>query len=82
MIFLFTFRGDNREHLYRRHIAPEEVEGVTHQQLEKLKSKKKISPDQSEEDRWKEVYKILFPTERVPSPCTSFRDSNIRDLAP
>jgi hypothetical protein len=34
-----------------------------------LKSRKKAYPNQTEEDRWKCVYRILFPDEPVPNPC-------------
>ena len=48
------------------------IEGITIQQIERLKSKKRLSSDQNEEARWKEVYTIIFPDEPVPSPCRSF----------
>jgi hypothetical protein len=44
-------------------------DGITNEIVEKLRSKKKAHRDQSEEDRWKEIYQILFPGEMVPSPC-------------
>ena len=44
-------------------------DGITNEMMEKLRSKKKAHRDQSEEDRWKEIYQILFPREIVPSPC-------------
>jgi hypothetical protein len=44
-------------------------DGITNEMVEKLRSKKKAHRDQSEEDRWKEIYQILFPGESVPSPC-------------
>jgi hypothetical protein len=47
----------------------QQVEGITSQQLEKLKSKKRACSDQTEEDRWREVYRICFPEEIVPTPC-------------
>jgi hypothetical protein len=46
-------------------------DGITNEIVEKLRSKKKSHRDQSEEDRWKEIYQILFPGEMVPSPCKS-----------
>jgi hypothetical protein len=45
------------------------AEGLTSDQEKRLKSRKKSSPDQSEEARWKEIYGILFPNEHVPNPC-------------
>lgn len=44
-------------------------DGITNEMVEKLRSKKKAHRDQTEEDRWKEIYQILFPGEIVPSPC-------------
>jgi hypothetical protein len=44
-------------------------DGITNEMVEKLRSKKKAHRGQSEEDRWKEIYQILFPGEMVPSPC-------------
>jgi hypothetical protein len=40
-------------------LAGEPPEGLTNEQKEKLK--KRGLPSQSEEDRWREVYRILFP---------------------
>jgi hypothetical protein len=52
----------------------EERDGVTAEQLEKLKCKKRPVPDQTDESRWNEIYAILFPKEPLPSPCmTCFR---------
>jgi hypothetical protein len=48
----------------------EPAEGLDKEQEKKLKSKKKSSL--SEEERWREVYKVLFPNddeETIPSPC-------------
>jgi len=46
-----------------------QADGVTPQVYEKLRSKKKTQRDQTEEDRWREIYKLLFPKEMIPSPC-------------
>ena len=45
------------------------VEGITSDIEKQLKSRKKIHRDQSEAERWQEIYGILFPMEEVPSPC-------------
>jgi hypothetical protein len=45
------------------------TEGLTADLEKKLKSRKKSSPDQTEEARWKEIYGLLFPNEVVPNPC-------------
>jgi len=34
-----------------------------------LKSKKYASRYQTEEEKWREVYRLLFPGEHIPSPC-------------
>jgi hypothetical protein len=45
------------------------AEGLTLDLEKKLKSRKKASPDQTEEQRWREIYGLLFPNEVVPNPC-------------
>lgn len=50
------------------------LEGFDKNQERKLKSKKRSLVYQSEEDKWKGVYTILFPDDNeadVPSPCKS-----------
>ncbi|KAG4436548.1 hypothetical protein IFR05_007986 [Cadophora sp. M221] len=46
----------------------EHADGVTTEIFEKLRSKKKTQRDQTEADRWKDIYKLLFPNEMIPSP--------------
>ena len=46
-----------------------QVEGITAQIERRLRSKKKAYREQSDVDRWKEIYRILFPGSEVPSPC-------------
>lgn len=48
-------------------------DGITNEMVEKLRSKKKAHRSQSEEDRWKEIYQILFPGEMIPSPCELYK---------
>jgi hypothetical protein len=45
------------------------ADGITAEIVEKLRSKKKAQRDQTEEERWKEIYRLLFPNEMVPNPC-------------
>lgn len=45
------------------------AEGVTADIEKKLRSRKKSYPQQTEADRWEEIYRMLFSTEIVPSPC-------------
>jgi hypothetical protein len=50
----------------------ESIEGFDKDQEKKLKCRKKSSPAQSEEDRWRDIYRILFPEDEsfeVLSPC-------------
>lgn len=45
-------------------------EGISHEQLMKLKSRKRSREASSEHDRWINMYKILFPDDYlIPSPC-------------
>lgn len=44
-------------------------EGITPEIERKLKSRKKAYLGQTEEDRWRDMYTLLFPGEDVPSPC-------------
>jgi hypothetical protein len=46
-------------------------DGITPEIAVKLKSRKKASPDQSVPERWKDIYRLLFPDELVPLPCKS-----------
>lgn len=49
--------------------AKELPEGITPNVERALKSRKKSYPNQPEEERWKDVYRILFPYEDVPTAC-------------
>lgn len=45
-------------------------EGISHEQLLKLKSRKRSREASSEHDKWMHTYKILFPDDYlIPSPC-------------
>jgi hypothetical protein len=47
-------------------------EGFTKDQEKKLRSRKKTHADMTDEDKWCEIYKILFPDDdpsAIPSPC-------------
>ena len=44
------------------------IEGISSDMISKLRSRKRASPDQSEEDRWRRMYGMIFPNEEVPSP--------------
>ncbi|KAE9379384.1 hypothetical protein N431DRAFT_553617 [Stipitochalara longipes BDJ] len=43
-------------------------DGLTPDMERKLRSRKKAHRNQTEEDRWREIYRIIFPDEDVPSP--------------
>jgi hypothetical protein len=52
----------------------ETVEGVDKSQIEKLKRRQNMFQADSEEEKWKLVYLILFPDtalSALPSPCKS-----------
>jgi hypothetical protein len=53
----------------------EQADGVTSEVYERLRSKKKVQRDQTEADRWKDIYKLLFPNEMIPSPCKFYSPS-------
>lgn len=43
-------------------------DGLTSDIVEKLKSRKKSDKNQTESERWREIYKLLFPQDLVPDP--------------
>lgn len=47
-----------------------EEEGISPEQLELLKSRKRRRDNHSDHDKWVNIYKILFKNEQsIPSPC-------------
>ncbi len=44
-------------------------EGITPEQESQLRSRKRSAQIQSEEEKWCNIYNLLFPNEKVPSPC-------------
>jgi hypothetical protein len=45
-------------------------EGITPAIYQILKSRKKLTRGQSEEERWGDIYMVLFPTaNEIPNPC-------------
>jgi hypothetical protein len=46
-------------------------EGISPRKLKLLKCKKKNEDDPSEEGRWRDVFRILFPGAPIPNPCES-----------
>ncbi|TVY82020.1 Resistance to glucose repression protein [Lachnellula suecica] len=42
--------------------------GITPAMERQLRSRKKSHRDQTDEERWKDMYKLLFPNEEIPSP--------------
>lgn len=49
------------------------MEGITREQLKILR--KRAAPCRLEEDKWRDVYQLLFPEVHkadIPSPCKSF----------
>ena len=50
----------------------EAAEGVTPTTERRLRSRKKLSMKQTDDDRWRDIYRLLFPgviDEDIPSPC-------------
>lgn len=51
------------------------VEGFNKDQEKKLRSRKKATADTTDEDKWREIYMILFPDDdlaSIPTPCKHF----------
>jgi hypothetical protein len=44
---------------------------ITAYQEKQLKSRKHTSRRQTDEEKWKDIYRLLFPNEEIPSPCES-----------
>jgi hypothetical protein len=53
-------------------VADDTPEGITEEQEKQLKSRKKTTRVRSEEDKWCNIYALLFPHEAIPSPCELF----------
>lgn len=47
------------------------ADGITSSAEKQLRSRKKAHATQSQEEKWVEIYRILFPMEFVPNPCES-----------
>ncbi|KAE9364895.1 hypothetical protein N431DRAFT_282195, partial [Stipitochalara longipes BDJ] len=60
------------------------VDGITWKMKRVLQCKRKAFPGQTEAERWKQIYRILFPDEEVPDPYfEQVRDSEeSRPLSP
>jgi len=54
------------------------IEGIDAEKERQLRSRKREQQNMTEEDKWRKVYRILFPNDdysKMPSPCayTAFR---------
>lgn len=52
----------------------EAAEGITPSTEKRLRSRKKLSGGQTDNDRWRDIYRMLFlgvTDEDIPSPCKS-----------
>jgi hypothetical protein len=47
----------------------QQVEGFELDVEAKLKRRRKATRDQTDAERWEAIYALLFPGERIPSPC-------------
>lgn len=58
-------------------------EGFSKDQEKRLRSRKKVQADMTDEDKWSEIYRILFPDDdetAIPSPCEfKTREACFRD---
>ncbi|KAH6708791.1 hypothetical protein BKA61DRAFT_678648 [Leptodontidium sp. MPI-SDFR-AT-0119] len=50
------------------YVAGQPVEGFELDVEEKLKRRRKTAADQTDAERWEEIYRLLFPGQSVPSP--------------
>ena len=62
--------------------ASEPVDGINSKIKMQLKCRKKAFPGQTEADKWKEMYKTIFPNEEPPSPCKHPLFSSLRHFFP
>jgi hypothetical protein len=56
-------------------------EGIDKVKEEKLKNRKKVFQAENEEQKWKDVYLILFPEtnpSKIPSPCKQFYHTTVQ----
>jgi hypothetical protein len=42
---------------------------ITTYQEKQLKSRKHTTRRQTDEEKWRDIYRLLFPSEEIPSPC-------------
>jgi hypothetical protein len=59
------------------------IEGITAEQEKKLKRRQRLEISQSEEAKWMEIYRILFPDEHesnLPSPCKNWAFLNVTSM--
>lgn len=47
----------------------EPPDGISGAMRKALKNRKNTNPKQSQSERWKEIYRMLFPDSEVPEPC-------------
>lgn len=47
---------------------------ITTYQEKQLKSRKHTTRRQTDEEKWRDIYGLLFPNEKMPSPCKSFHN--------
>jgi hypothetical protein len=48
------------------------MEGITPEMEQKIKKRKKAFPGQTDEQIWGDIYRMIFPGEVVPTPCTFY----------
>lgn len=46
------------------------TDGITRKMKDQIQCRKKSHPGQTAAGKWEQIYKILFPNEVVPNPCT------------
>ncbi len=54
---------------------------MTPYQHKQLRMKKLTARRQTDEEKWTDIYQLLFPNEPVPSPCKSVVRSGLEGVA-
>jgi hypothetical protein len=47
----------------------EQVDGITRKLKQQIQSRKRAHPEQTEAEKWQQIYRMLFPGETAPDPC-------------
>ncbi len=48
------------------------MDGITMRLKQQIQSRKKTDPNQTEAEKWQQIYRMLFLEESAPDPCKAF----------